>query len=125
MHLVTLSREGETHIGALQQRDGRQTIVDLNRAEPRLPNDMIAFLQQFPEKLTNAIYMEGGPETSLYANIGGTKIETKLVRGRVAAENGRSIECYMEADNPALTKVTEQICRSLKGVSPSRASRRP
>ena len=59
------------------------------------------------------------------ADFGGTKIETKLVRGRVAAENGRSIECYMEADNPALTKVTEQICRSLKGVSPSRASRRP
>jgi acylpyruvate hydrolase len=44
MHLVTFIREGETHIGALQQRDGRQTIVDLNRAEPRLPNDMIAFL---------------------------------------------------------------------------------
>lgn len=42
---------------------------------PYLHNDMIAFLQQFPEKLTNAIYMEGGPETSLYANVGGRKIE--------------------------------------------------
>ncbi|HEU5102543.1 MAG TPA: fumarylacetoacetate hydrolase family protein [Roseiflexaceae bacterium] len=44
MHLVTFVREDGTHIGALQQRDGRQMIVDLNRAEPRLPNDMIAFL---------------------------------------------------------------------------------
>jgi 2-keto-4-pentenoate hydratase/2-oxohepta-3-ene-1,7-dioic acid hydratase in catechol pathway len=44
MHLVTFIREGETRIGALQQRDGRKTIVDLNRAEPRLPTDMIAFL---------------------------------------------------------------------------------
>jgi acylpyruvate hydrolase len=44
MHLVTFVHGESTHIGALQQRDGRPTIVDLNRAEPRLPNDMIAFL---------------------------------------------------------------------------------
>jgi 2-keto-4-pentenoate hydratase/2-oxohepta-3-ene-1,7-dioic acid hydratase in catechol pathway len=44
MHLVTFVHDAGTRIGALQQRDERETIVDLCRAEPRLPNDMIAFL---------------------------------------------------------------------------------
>jgi acylpyruvate hydrolase len=44
MHLVTFAHGDSTHIGALQQRDGKEIVVDLNRAEPRLPSDMIAFL---------------------------------------------------------------------------------
>lgn len=42
---------------------------------PYTHNTMIGFLQQFPMKLKNAMYLEGGPETSLYVNIGETKIE--------------------------------------------------
>jgi len=42
---------------------------------PYLHNEMIGFLQLFPMKLTNAIYMEGGPETSLYVRVGNTTIE--------------------------------------------------
>jgi hypothetical protein len=37
---------------------------------PYLHNTMIDILKQFPEPLSNAIYMEGGPETSLYVRIG-------------------------------------------------------
>jgi hypothetical protein len=36
---------------------------------PYSHNEMIAFMQQFNFKLRNAIYMEGGPQTSLYVNI--------------------------------------------------------
>jgi hypothetical protein len=32
-------------------------------------------LKLFPMKLINAIYMEGGPETSLFVNVGETQIE--------------------------------------------------
>ena len=45
MKLVTFSYEGKTRIGALQTRDGRETVVDLNRADPQLPTDMIEFLK--------------------------------------------------------------------------------
>ncbi|MFN5985131.1 MAG: hypothetical protein ACK46Y_00150 [Fluviicola sp.] len=38
---------------------------------PYVHNTMIHFLDEyFPTELVNAIYMEGGPETSLYAHIG-------------------------------------------------------
>lgn len=42
---------------------------------PYTHNEMIGFMLGMPEKLTHAIYMEGGPQTSLYVNIGETKIE--------------------------------------------------
>lgn len=42
---------------------------------PYTHNQFIAFMRQMPMKLKNAIYMEGGPETSLYVKIGDTKIE--------------------------------------------------
>ncbi len=42
---------------------------------PYSHNEMIGFMLGFPFKLTNAIYMEGGPQTSLYVNLGETKIE--------------------------------------------------
>jgi hypothetical protein len=42
---------------------------------PYTHNQMIQFMQQFPFKLTNAIYMEGGPQTSMYIKIGDTVIE--------------------------------------------------
>lgn len=42
---------------------------------PYSHNEMIGFMLGFPFGLTHAIYMEGGPQTSLYVNIGETKIE--------------------------------------------------
>ena len=44
MKLVTFLNDGAMRLGALRTRDGRQTVVDLNRAEPRLPADILAFL---------------------------------------------------------------------------------
>ena len=45
MKLVSFVHNGLNRIGALQTRNGRQSIVDLNRADPRLPTEMIAFLE--------------------------------------------------------------------------------
>ncbi|MBI1837330.1 MAG: phosphodiester glycosidase family protein [Flavobacteriia bacterium] len=42
---------------------------------PYTHSQMIQFMLSFPFKLTNAIYMEGGPETSLYIRVGETIIE--------------------------------------------------
>jgi acylpyruvate hydrolase len=44
MQLVTFVRDRAHRLGALVRRDGREAIVDLNRADTRLPSDMIAFL---------------------------------------------------------------------------------
>lgn len=42
---------------------------------PFTHNEMISFLLSMPFELTNAIYLEGGPETSLYIKVGDTVIE--------------------------------------------------
>ncbi len=54
MRLVTFAHDGATRLGALRTTDGRQRIVDLNRAEPRLPTDMIDLLQAGPDRLALA-----------------------------------------------------------------------
>jgi len=42
---------------------------------PYTHNEMIGFMLGFPFGLTHAIYMEGGPQTSMYVKIGETTIE--------------------------------------------------
>jgi len=44
MRLVTFLQNGEVRLGALRTQDGQELIVDLNRAEPRLPASMLDFL---------------------------------------------------------------------------------
>jgi acylpyruvate hydrolase len=44
MKLVTFSDQGESRLGALVERDGREWVMDLHRADSRLPSEMIAFL---------------------------------------------------------------------------------
>lgn len=44
MRLVTFLQNGEVRLGALRTQDGQEMIVDLNRAEPRLPTSMLDFL---------------------------------------------------------------------------------
>lgn len=45
MRLVTYSSRSETRIGALISRGAQNYILDLNRAVPCLPTDMIEFLE--------------------------------------------------------------------------------
>jgi acylpyruvate hydrolase len=45
MKLVTFARDGAVRLGALRNRAGHQTVVDLNQAEPGLPADMLGFLE--------------------------------------------------------------------------------
>jgi acylpyruvate hydrolase len=45
MKLVTFEQGGSTRLGALRTFGEKQAVVDLNRVEPRLPTDMIAFLE--------------------------------------------------------------------------------
>lgn len=42
---------------------------------PYVHNEFIGFLLKFPFLLKNAIYLEGGPETSLYVNVGETRLQ--------------------------------------------------
>lgn len=42
---------------------------------PYSHNQMISFLGKFKDELSNAIYLEGGPETSMFINIKDHKIE--------------------------------------------------
>ena len=45
MRLVTFLHCGETCLGALSSEKAGQMVVDLNRADGRLPSDMISFLE--------------------------------------------------------------------------------
>jgi len=44
MKLVTFSHQNETRLGVLVDRDGQNFFLDLRRAQPTLPRDMLAFL---------------------------------------------------------------------------------
>jgi 2-keto-4-pentenoate hydratase/2-oxohepta-3-ene-1,7-dioic acid hydratase in catechol pathway len=44
MHLVTISDQGHTRVGARVQRDERHHVIDLHAAQPDLPCEMIALL---------------------------------------------------------------------------------
>lgn len=44
MQLVTFSHQGQIRLGARVTRDNRSYVLDLNRAQPSLPTEMIAFL---------------------------------------------------------------------------------
>src|SRR5262249_33481772 len=54
MHLVSFVHDNVSRIGALRERDGRQPVVDLTRAEPDLPSDMLDFLAAGAEALALA-----------------------------------------------------------------------
>ena len=51
MKLVTYRRDGEERLGALSSRPEGEMILDLNRADPRLPATMIAFIAAGDEAL--------------------------------------------------------------------------
>jgi 2-keto-4-pentenoate hydratase/2-oxohepta-3-ene-1,7-dioic acid hydratase in catechol pathway len=44
MQLVTFVHDGARRIGALVSHNGQDAVIDLNRAAPDLPSDMLAFL---------------------------------------------------------------------------------
>ena len=45
MRLITFVHAGQERLGALAGADGQERVYDLNRLEPRLPADMLAFLE--------------------------------------------------------------------------------
>ena len=54
MKLVTFLANGQTRLGALLPASHEQQIVDLNRADAHLPDNIIAFLEAGPSALTLA-----------------------------------------------------------------------
>lgn len=54
MKLVTFVHQGDTRIGVLLNSKGQQVVIDLHRAQPQLPTDMIGFLEAGEEALDAA-----------------------------------------------------------------------
>lgn len=48
MKLITFAYQGQNRLGALAGPDGHERAYDLNRLEPRLPADILAFLEAGP-----------------------------------------------------------------------------
>jgi hypothetical protein len=45
MKLITFVHKGQYRLGALLTIEGHERVFDLNRLEPRLPADVLAFLE--------------------------------------------------------------------------------
>lgn len=45
MKLVTFQQNGATRLGALREQDNKSYITDLNKADPHIPSEIIAFLE--------------------------------------------------------------------------------
>lgn len=54
MKLVTMTHRGDTRIGALVARGAQNYILDLSRAQPAVPTDMLQFLQAGDAALVSA-----------------------------------------------------------------------
>ncbi len=54
MKLATFIHQGETHIGVLISKANQNYVLNLNRAQPALPADMIQFLQMSDAALASA-----------------------------------------------------------------------
>ena len=54
MRLITFFHAGQVRLGAVADRDGRAHVYDLNQLDPRLPADMLRFLEAGAEALTLA-----------------------------------------------------------------------
>ena len=54
MRLVTFTDAGKTVLGAVIERAGRRYILDLGRADPALPSEMVAFLAAGPTAMARA-----------------------------------------------------------------------
>ncbi len=54
MKLITFVHEGQLRLGALAALDGQERVYDLNRLEPRLPAEILAFLEAGQPALTLA-----------------------------------------------------------------------
>lgn len=59
----------------LASTDIQHRIYFVFTRSPYTHNEMIGFLKAMPFELVNTIYLEGGPETSLYVKVGDTVIE--------------------------------------------------
>jgi hypothetical protein len=61
-------------IGCLaQDRHGR--ILFLHKRAPMSVHDFIDYVQGLPLEVVRCMYLEGGPEATLYVNAGGTELE--------------------------------------------------
>ncbi|MNJ85531.1 hypothetical protein D3C87_30060 [compost metagenome] len=72
--------------------DNENNLIIIFCRSPYTHNQMIGFMKQFPTPLHNAIYMEGGPETSLYVHIGDFCIQKvgSYVSGTYAKDTNES-----------------------------------
>ena len=60
MKLITFVQQGQPRLGALAAHDGHERVYDLNRLEPRLPDDILAFLEAGQAALALAAAGAGG-----------------------------------------------------------------
>ena len=55
MRLITFVHEGQLRLGVLATLDGHDRVYDLNRLEPRLPDNILAFLEAGQAAFTLAL----------------------------------------------------------------------
>src|SRR5579859_2499490 len=81
MRLVTFAQGGgEPRLGALRQADGRQTVVDLQRADSTLPADMIELLRGGDEALALARQAVAGAPAGALLDPGTVTLKAPILR---------------------------------------------
>lgn len=63
------NKKSQTCSMLVAAKDAKNNIWFIFTRSPYSHNQMIAFMRSFSEDLRNAIYLEGGPETSMFINI--------------------------------------------------------
>jgi acylpyruvate hydrolase len=105
MKLMTFARDGQTRLGALRPDTAEQQIVDLNRADSRLPDNMLAFLDAGEPALSLARQALAAPPPAAVVERAAVKLKAPIPRpGKIiclglnyrdhAAESNQPVPTY-------------------------------
>lgn len=80
MNLVTFSLDGQTRLGALRTDGSGNWVTDLNRLNPRLPPELIAFLQAGAEALALAQTAVSNATPEQWIDCAAVKLKAPIMR---------------------------------------------
>jgi acylpyruvate hydrolase len=86
MRLISFVHEGHIRLGALRTSEARELVFDLNRIEPRLPAEMIAFLEAGASALALAAKAVAGAPLEAALALDGLTLKAPIPRpGKIIA----------------------------------------
>lgn len=102
MRLVTFTHAGRIAIGALKTEPGGEMVYDLHRLDPRIPGDMVAFLEAGATALEQARQALAAAPAAAGIALSGVKLEAPIRRpGKIMGVGRNYLDHAKETNSSA------------------------